>query len=606
MRLRIQNRQSSSPPVILTLEISEDSTFESLIASCYEKVPPQAAKHAMVEGWNGGKAKLDKALKASSLAELSISPVLMAGFPPSKLAFTPSTKVSELLKSGEAIDVRWVCSAEAPPSGKRKKGGASSTAASSKRTKKKKGATSSSTTTSSPPDSPPQPPPPPASMSTSNAAASRRMAKMSGHTLSGGEVPSSVPPPRAAAQKRGGGQRQISLGSNTTDVTESLLGSLSGGSSNKAMKGAVSKTYEVSKSVDRVAAVLFSIELNKKALHPSPPPPLPYPTDPSPPTLTSLPDARKKVKFAPSLSASSTSGPGTFDVSFFKPTGGTAAITDSAVTILDLETLKAVINHVMEGGDGDMLDINTTSLVSLRVFWSIYFHFPFHHPHQVLQSWHPSLASLDVRKRELSEKAKDNEAQERGDDDREEQAVGELLDLEDQIVKGVEEGGWKERKRRAADAAIARLGGDKATEWDWTVDSTEDEDELRECLGEGNEGWVGKLREAGAHNWVMLATATLSEGMAGEDAVLGAVGAARLKTVEEIMMSIVDGEEGDYEGLLRARSATPFDLMNWEGEEELLVEELGGKEVGIVREWVRRAKKVYEKDGMGWLGGFVC
>ena len=246
---------------------------------------------------------------------------------------------------------------------------------------------------------------------------------------------------------------------------------------------------------------------------------------------------------------------------------------------------------------------------------SIYFHFPYHHPHQVLQSWHPALSCLDVRKRELSEKAKDNEAQARGDDDREDRAVEELLDLENQIVKGVEEG-WEERKRKAAEAAMRRLGGGSggpagggiggSTEWDWAVDKTEDLDEVRECLGEDNSGWVGKLKEAGALNWVLLATLDLGQGLGGEDAVVGAVGNARLKTVGEIMMSIVDGKGDDYERLLKARSATPFDLMNWEGEEELLVEEIGQLEVGTVKEWVRRAKKVYEKEGMGWLGGFVC
>ena len=372
------------------------------------------------------------------------------------------------------------------------------------------------------------------------------------------------------------------------------------------MKGAVSKTYEVSKSVDRVAALLFSVEVNKKALHPSPPPPLPYPTEPPPPALTSLPDARKKIKFSPSSSASSSSGPGTFDVTFYKPTGGTSPTIDSTVTILDLPTLRGVVRHVVEGGDGEMLDVGTTSLVSLRVFWSLYYHFPFHHPHSVLQSWHPELESLDVRKREMSEKARENEEQEKGGR-RDEEAVGEIMDLEERIVEGVEEG-WKERKRKAAEAALKRLGGGRKgeTEWEWTVDETEDDDELRECLGEGNEGWVEKLKGANVRNWVMLATESLDVSIGGEPALLDAVGKARLKTVEEIMLSIVDGKQEDYDALLRARSATPFDLMNWEGEEGMLAEEIGGGEEGKVREWIRRAKKVYEMEGMGWLGNIVC
>ena len=74
-------------------------------------------------------------MKSSSLQEISIFPTLMAGFPPSKLSFTPTTKVSDLLKSGESIDVRWVCTSE-PPSNKRKKSGGT---ASSSSKKKKKG-----------------------------------------------------------------------------------------------------------------------------------------------------------------------------------------------------------------------------------------------------------------------------------------------------------------------------------------------------------------------------------------------------------------------------------------------------------------------------------
>jgi len=68
--------------------------------------------------------KLGKFLKSSSLPDLSISPILSVGFPPAKLNFTPTTRVTELLKSGEVVEVRWSFSAAASASGgKRKDGG---------------------------------------------------------------------------------------------------------------------------------------------------------------------------------------------------------------------------------------------------------------------------------------------------------------------------------------------------------------------------------------------------------------------------------------------------------------------------------------------------
>ena len=110
----------------------------------------------------------------------------------------------------------------------------------------------------------------------------------------------------------------------------------------------------------RVGAVLYAIKLNKK--RPANPPATLAVSTP----CTSLPDVeseKKKVKFERSETTSSTSGPGTFDVTFYKTHGGTAPLKDAAVTVLALDTLKGVVEHVVQGGDGDMLNIATMSLV---------------------------------------------------------------------------------------------------------------------------------------------------------------------------------------------------------------------------------------------------
>lgn len=90
---------------------------------------------------------------------------------------------------------------------------------------------------------------------------SRKMSKMSGQTLSGAVVPGTASRNARGQQQQQQRRRNISLGSNTTDVTESLLTSLDGGGGTnskflrKAMKGAVTKTYEVAKSLDRYVAL---------------------------------------------------------------------------------------------------------------------------------------------------------------------------------------------------------------------------------------------------------------------------------------------------------------------------------------------------------------
>lgn len=54
-----------------------------------------------------------------------------------------------------------------------------------------------------------------------------------------------------------------------------------------------------------------------------------------------------------------------------------------------------------------------------------------------MRYWCPGVSNLDVRRRELSEKAKDNEEQKNGT--QEQEAINEILNLEEQIVERVEE-----------------------------------------------------------------------------------------------------------------------------------------------------------------------
>ena len=103
-----------------------------------------------------------------------------------------------------------------------------------------------------------------------------------------------------------------------------------------------------------------------------------------------------------------------------------------------------------------------------------------------------------------------------------------------------------------------------------------------------------------------MACTDLPEDLA-EDAVCdNAVAHARTRTLEEMILSIVDNSQDDYEKLLKARSASILDLRNWEGFEDALAKDFAGGDIEKVKKWVKRAKSIHEREELAWVRNFSC
>jgi hypothetical protein len=191
-------------------------------------------------------------------------------------------------------------------------------------------------------------------------------------------------------------------------------------------------------------------------------------------------------------------------------------------------------------------------------------------------------------------------------------------------------------RERAARAALARFGGEPTAastgneesttpgedSWAFVTPVDEDEDELAECIREGLASaptpfepsesgikkWVSVLTKVcSVHNWRELANiadgAAIAPSFGGTDRptevdIDGWIELARTRSVEEIMLEIVDGNEEAYVALRdAARAGTPKDLYAWRAMADMLLEEVSGfdaadvKEVTVsdVQRWCNRA-----------------
>ena len=169
-------------------------------------------------------------------------------------------------------------------------------------------------------------------------------------------------------------------------------------------------------------------------------------------------------------------------------------------------------------------------------------------------------------------------------------------------------------KRKRLEAAERRIKGrtepqvQVKDDWDWTPDVVEvDEDEILECFQLGNPDLPPAFHASAVSeimspphsivNWVHLALETKWDGTGTPQEK--AVAIARGKTLDEIVLDIVGGQEG-YEALEKARSNTVADMINWDDEEEMLSGETG-VDVPTLRTWIGRAKKILAKENMEWL-----
>ena len=304
----------------------------------------------------------------------------------------------------------------------------------------------------------------------------------------------------------------------------------------------------------------------------------------------------------------------------------------------------------------EMLRPVSMAQLSPRVFWSLVFHYNKAEQNDssanvtvetMLQSTMPHLdwSHLDRggRKRNLSEKARENLHQEK------KAALSTASETEEDGVKAIEEmaesileaampsdGGdgdneLSERERRAR-AAMARFGnsGEKETtssppaeqedavidDWKLVTPSEDDVDELIECIMEGKESesygdndakaWASALVD-NVRNWRGLANAESEVVLAQldnndnlqADTVERWIEVAQQRSIEEIMLEILDGDQDALDSLMnKAHSSTPKDLSFWHASPGMLVDTLSRSDDDVdctwdetdVKRWANRAK----------------
>jgi hypothetical protein len=374
--------------------------------------------------------------------------------------------------------------------------------------------------------------------------------------------------------------RSIFKGLNSEeDISFALISSIDSGSKrngkvSKVLRGAMRKTVEKSYATSR-AVVRNS-------------------------AITS-----KKLTFAPCETQSG------YTVRYPKGVEGVGFYEDQVHIITPL-MLKAIVQAVYDDHDEEntgassgreMLKPQNMALLSPRVFWSLWYHFreKCSTIEEALNLLLPDLdwAFLHRRSRQLSEKAKDNlrrEITDKKETSKEDHEAGiKAIQAVEKAMETMYDENVANVRERAAQAALLRFGNNAERSVDsWTlVTPTEvDEDELRECIAGCDDGlseeavaqrihiFVSKLS---INNWRLLANSistdvhrSLKEN--GLEITLESIetwiGAAQTRSIEEIMLEILEGDQDLY-AILRDElsSGTPKDLGLWAVVPQLVIEE---------------------------------
>jgi len=319
---------------------------------------------------------------------------------------------------------------------------------------------------------------------------------------------------------------------------------------------------------------------------------------------------------------------------------------EEQVHIITPLMLKAVIQAVYDDHDENDLDGESASgremlkpsnmaLLSPRVFWSLWYHYQEHCAsiEQALKRMLPDLdwSFLFRRSRQLSEKAKENLLQEQ----KKNQPGGEVKAKDTkagiravQAVEKAMETMYDETvvdaRARAAQAALARFG--QADHGDWVVQTPTDvdEDEVKECIAAcqdilDDEVINQCIRTLQArmliHNWRELANAVpeavcsilIEEGVNVETGAVEAwIAEAQSRSIEEIMLEIIDSDQDLYEILNdELSSATPKDLALWANAPDLIIEEARSQVMvseNDLKKYCLRARKATET--LQWLESY--
>jgi hypothetical protein len=420
------------------------------------------------------------------------------------------------------------------------------------------------------------------------------------------------------------------------DIATTLLSSMSGkGKGNvgnflrAAMKGAVMKSYEVSRAQVRVTAVQngdYHMERIKAGSVVDGGVVLGVANDDDNALRTTL-----------------------YQVSYGKGIEGRGTFSEQ-VEIIGLDALKSTIKTVYnsrtadndEGGsDGrEMLRPAAIAQMSPRMFWSLVFH--------CTRAEHPSSSSSSIenmlretmpdldwthldrggRKRNLSEKAKENLRQEQKADTQNtndaniEDEVRALEEFEETIMNGLD-GHTDEELRQKRLTALSRFDNHQAADdWKLITPVEDDKDELKECILDQNDAISEELTDAYCsimmnsqhpccRNWRELANVS-AESLSSkfndecsklklqppsDDSVNNWIDAAQQRSLEEIMLEILDSDQDALEILSeKASSANPWDLVQWSNYPQLLLDAMETAKYSVADAacWISRAKVALE------------
>lgn len=420
--------------------------------------------------------------------------------------------------------------------------------------------------------------------------------------------------------------------SSKDDVATTLLSSMSGRKGNvgnflrSAMKGAVLKSYEVSRAQVRVSAVEngdYKLERVKGG---------------------SIVDGGVVLGTA-SESNENSLGRTMYQVSYGKGIEGRGQFSEQ-VEIIGLDALKSTIKMVYnsktsndEEGDAtdgrEMLRPAAIAQMSPRMFWSLVYHCTSNVPRpqsveSMLREMMPEFdwTHLDRggRKRALSEKAKENLRQEKratqpadGQDE-----VRALEEIEDTIMNGLDGQNGDDLRRKRLEALSRLDPGNSAVdnEWKLITPTEEDKDEIIECIRAKNDdvgeevannyaSLIMSSEQPCCRNWRELANADLDALTAKFTAnttrldpefILSWIDAAQERSIEEIMLEILDSDQDAFELLSeKANSANPWDLYQWQSYPQLLLDSLESTAYSVndATRWISRANTALQT--CAWL-----
>lgn len=386
---------------------------------------------------------------------------------------------------------------------------------------------------------------------------------------------------------------------NEQDVSMALLNALNGsGGGGKVgailragMRNAISNSYEASRAVQKVAAIhsnQYNIEEREGKLY----------------------------------------------VEYSKGVEGRGMFQESCDAI-EREALQAVVSAIYNStpAEREMLKAVTLAQVSPRVFWSLVWLYRENTDittvEQCLSTLLPELdwTFQKKRKRELSNKARENLRQQHddGEDDGNVEAAQEAVQAVEDAMEQLGEFDASQRRERAARAALSRHAGDVqddkdtttesavVAEWKLTTPTEQDDEELQECIAttiQDDEKQVKTILAAlyslGILNWRQLANADATEISQATkipvDQVECWMDYAQKESVEELVVEICDNRVDVVEVLRdEARTGTVKDLANWKHMPDLLYSSapslagMGDVEVSDVRTWCQRAQQVLEE-----------